>query len=117
MTPENSRYDVGLSGAQYIGSQWLSLARLEGEVAAAAGVGASAAFSLSADKGRLILRLKAALILGPGAKGTFAFEVGYDAVYELLNPFRRELHSRSGIQRPLSRGKPAPTRGWGHRGW
>ncbi|MDD2048586.1 LysM peptidoglycan-binding domain-containing protein [Pseudomonas putida] len=77
-------------------SRWLSLARLEGEVAAAAGVGAAAAFTLSTDKGRLILRLKAALIFGPGAKGTFAFEVGYDAVYELLNLFRRELHKNHG---------------------
>ncbi|KJK09891.1 LysM peptidoglycan-binding domain-containing protein [Pseudomonas tussilaginis] len=82
--------------AQYMGSQWLSLARLEGELAGAAGVGASAEFSLSADKGRLILRIKAALIFGPGAKGTFAFEVGYDAVYELLNLFRRELHKNHG---------------------
>ncbi|WP_157687018.1 hypothetical protein [Pseudomonas alkylphenolica] len=82
--------------AQHMGSQWLSLAHLEGEVAAAAGVGASAAFSLSADKGRLILRLKAALIFGPGAKGTFAFEVGYDAIYELLNLFRRELRKNYG---------------------
>lgn len=38
----------------------------------------------------------AALIFGPGAKGTFAFEVGYDAVYELLNLFRRELHKNHG---------------------
>lgn len=82
--------------AQQTGAQWLSLARLEGNLSAAAGIGASADFALSADKGRLILRIKAALIFGLGAQGVFAFEVGYDAVYELLNLFRRELHKNGG---------------------
>ncbi|MBV7515879.1 LysM peptidoglycan-binding domain-containing protein [Pseudomonas sp. PDM25] len=82
--------------ARQSGAQWLSLARLEGDIGAAAGVGISGEFTLSADKGQLILRIKAGLICGAGAKGTFAFQIGYDGIYELLNLFRRELHKNHG---------------------
>ncbi|SFW20227.1 hypothetical protein SAMN03159511_1334 [Pseudomonas sp. NFACC19-2] len=70
---------------------WLSLARLEGELAAAIGVGAKGEVTLSLDKGCLILRIKAALIAGPGVSGTLAFAVGYEAIIELINLMRREL--------------------------
>ncbi|MEW6463031.1 MAG: hypothetical protein AB1459_18070 [Pseudomonadota bacterium] len=70
---------------------WLSLARLEGELAAAIGVGAKGEVTLSLDKGCLILRMKAALIAGPGVSGTLAFAVGYEAIIELINLMRREL--------------------------
>lgn len=70
---------------------WLSLARLDAELAGAIGVGAKGEISLSLSNGCLILRLKAALIAGPGASGSLAFAVGYQAVVELLNLVRREL--------------------------
>jgi hypothetical protein len=73
-------------------SEWFSLARLTVELNAAAGLGARAEASISLHEGRLILVLKAALIAGPGVGGSFKFEVGYDAVTELLNMFRRELY-------------------------
>lgn len=73
-------------------SEWFSLARLTVELNAAAGLGAKAEASISLNDGRLILVLKAALIAGPGVGGSFKFEVGYDAVTELLNMFRRELY-------------------------
>lgn len=73
-------------------SEWFSLARLTVGLNAAAGLGARAEASISLHEGRLILVLKAALIAGPGVGGSFKFEVGYDAVTELLNMFRRELY-------------------------
>ncbi|VVO54750.1 hypothetical protein [Pseudomonas fluorescens] len=73
-------------------SEWFSLARLTVELNAAAGLGAKAEASISLNDGRLILVLKAALIAGPGVGGSFKFEIGYDAVTELLNMFRRELY-------------------------
>jgi len=73
-------------------SSWLSLARLSVDLAAAVGIGASAGFDISLYEGRLILNLKAALISGPGASGSFKFEVGYEAVVDIINLFRRELH-------------------------
>ena len=73
-------------------SEWFSLARLTVELNAAAGLGSRAEASISLHEGRLILVLKAALIAGPGVGGSFKFEVGYDAVTELLNMFRRELY-------------------------
>ena len=90
-----SAYPVlSISGKQVLSrtSSWLTLARLTAEVGAAAGIGAQGEFALSLHKGRLILYLKAALISGPGASGSFRFEVGYDAIVDILNLFRRELH-------------------------
>lgn len=80
-------------------SEWFSLARLTVELNAAAGLGARAEASISLHEGRLILVLKAALIAGPGVGGSFKFEVGYDAVTELLNMFRRELYKNN--QNPI----------------
>ncbi len=77
-------------------SEWLSLARLEGDIGASVGMGASGEFSLSVDRGQLIMRIRAALVCGAGAKGSFAFQVGYDGIYDLLNLFRRELHKNNG---------------------
>ncbi|QXH46271.1 hypothetical protein KSS93_25980 [Pseudomonas xanthosomatis] len=73
-------------------SQWLSLARLTVDAAAAFGAGASAGFDLSLYEGRLILNMKAAWISGPGASGSFKFEVGYQGIADILHLFRRELH-------------------------
>ncbi|MGL4316369.1 MAG: hypothetical protein ACRCTL_07120, partial [Pseudomonas sp.] len=72
-------------------SEWLSLAQLTLAGSAAAGLGAEGEISLSLHQGRLILRLKAALIAGPGVSGSFAFAVGYEAIGELLDLLRREL--------------------------
>lgn len=73
-------------------NEWFSLARLSAEFTVAAGLGAKGEASISLYDGRLILVLKASLIAGPGVGGAFKFEVGYDAVTELINLFRRELY-------------------------
>lgn len=70
---------------------WLSLARLDTELAGAIGAGARGEINLSLSNGCLILRIKAALIAGPGVSGSLAFAVGYEAVVELINLVRREL--------------------------
>ncbi|OQR27467.1 hypothetical protein BWR15_30565 [Pseudomonas sp. T] len=72
---------------------WLSLSRLEGGVAAAIGAGARGDVGLSLSKGCLILRIKAALIAGPGLQGSLSFAVGYEAIVDLLDLLRRELHN------------------------
>ncbi|WP_231997056.1 hypothetical protein [Pseudomonas arsenicoxydans] len=73
-------------------NEWFSLARLTAELNVAAGLGAKGEASISLYDGRLILVLKASLVAGPGVGGAFKFEVGYDAVTELINLFRRELY-------------------------
>ena len=73
-------------------NMWFSLARLTAELNVAAGLGAKGEASISLHDGRLILVLKASLVAGPGVGGAFKFEVGYDAVTELINLFRRELY-------------------------
>lgn len=79
--------------------KWLNLAHLTAEISAAIGLGVDSEVSLSLDKGRFILRLKASLIAGPGASGSFAFAVGYEAIGELLDVLRREL--RKNMYHPL----------------
>lgn len=74
-------------------SEWLSVARLEGGLGAAIGVGLKGEIGLSVSKGCLILRLKAAVIAGPGIQGSLSFSVGYEAITDLLNLVRRELHN------------------------
>ena len=78
--------------AEAASHEWLALARLRVSLTAAAGVGSNGGISMPLSKGRFELRLKAALIAGPGADGSFAFEVGYEGVEQLINLFRRELH-------------------------
>ncbi|WP_028620107.1 hypothetical protein [Pseudomonas sp. Ant30-3] len=73
-------------------NEWFSLARLTAELNVAAGLGAKGEASISLHNGKLILVLKASLVAGPGVGGAFKFEVGYDAVTELINLFRRELY-------------------------
>jgi hypothetical protein len=73
-------------------NEWFSLARLSAEFNVAAGLGMSAEAGISLNNGSLILVLKASLIAGPGVGGSFKFEVGYSAVTELINLFRRELY-------------------------
>ncbi|MCG8906949.1 hypothetical protein [Pseudomonas sp. DP-17] len=73
--------------------QWLSVARLELDGAVALGLGIKGSVSLSLSRGRLILRMKAALIGGPGAEGSISFSVGYQAIGDLLDLVRRELHN------------------------
>jgi hypothetical protein len=73
-------------------SEWLSLARLQLGVAAAGGLGGGFNAGLSLTQGCLMLRLKASLIAGPGATGDLTFAVGYEAVGEILDIVRRELH-------------------------
>jgi len=78
---------------------WMSLGRLTLGASVGFGLGAGASFELSLHDGRLILALKASLISGPGATGNFRFEVGYEALVDILNLFRRELHRNN--NRPL----------------
>lgn len=85
---------AGVSGqAAPQASQWLNLARLGANLSVAAGLGAKGELSLSLQKQRLILTIKAAVIAGPGVDGVFSFEVGYAAVGQLINLFRRELRN------------------------
>ncbi|WP_311969540.1 peptidoglycan-binding protein LysM [Pseudomonas baltica] len=77
-------------------SPWLTLAKLSGSIGGAFGAGIKADAQVSVDKGKFILNMKAAVVLGPGATGSFAFEVGYEAVVDLINLFRRELHKNEG---------------------
>lgn len=80
---------------------WLSLARLDIDLSAAAGFGISGEAALSLHEGKkLVLTLKAAVIGGPGAQGELKFEVGYQAVCDIINLFRRELHRNQG--KPLN---------------
>jgi hypothetical protein len=74
-------------------SEWLSLARLQLGIAVAGGLGGGMSAGLSLSQGCLILRLKAELIAGPGAKGDLSFAVGYEAIGEILDIVRRELHN------------------------
>ncbi|WP_085694708.1 MULTISPECIES: LysM domain-containing protein [unclassified Pseudomonas] len=75
---------------------WLTLAKLSGSVGVALGVGFQGTAQISLDKGRFILNLKAAVVLGPGANGSFKFEIGYEAVVDILNLYRKELHKAKG---------------------
>ncbi|KAF2395035.1 hypothetical protein FX983_03018 [Pseudomonas frederiksbergensis] len=77
-------------------SQWLTLANLSGSLGAAYGAGLQGNAGVSLDKGKFILNLKATVVLGPGASGSFKFEVGYEAVVELINIYRRELYKAKG---------------------
>ncbi|WXL24750.1 LysM domain-containing protein [Ectopseudomonas mendocina] len=70
---------------------WLSLSRLEADLAGALGAGANGEFTVSLDRGCFIVRVKAALVAGAGAKGSLSFAVGYEAVVDLINLWRREL--------------------------
>nr|WP_314875604.1 hypothetical protein [uncultured Pseudomonas sp.] len=76
-------------------SNWLSLARLTGEVGIGLGLGFTGEFNLSLHGGRLIIALKASVVAGPGAMGSFKFEVGYEAIFAIHNLFRRELHKNN----------------------
>lgn len=77
-------------------SQWLTLANLSGSAGAAYGAGLQGNAQISLDKGKFILNLKATVVLGPGASGGFKFEVGYEAVVELINIYRREVYKAKG---------------------
>ncbi|MGP0172102.1 LysM peptidoglycan-binding domain-containing protein [Pseudomonas sp. NCHU5208] len=81
-------------------NQWLPLARLTANLSGAVGIGAKGDVTLSLMNGRFVLRIKAALIAGPGVDGMFTFEVGYESVEQLINLFRRELHKNQG--KPLN---------------
>ncbi|WP_158611325.1 MULTISPECIES: LysM peptidoglycan-binding domain-containing protein [Pseudomonas] len=72
-------------------SQWLSLARVGANLSIAAGLGVKGELSVSLQGQRLVLTIKAAVIAGPGVDGVFSFEVGYGAIVQLINIFRREL--------------------------
>ncbi|CAI8904735.1 LysM peptidoglycan-binding domain-containing protein [Pseudomonas serboccidentalis] len=75
---------------------WLTLAKLSGSVGVALGAGFQGTAQISLDKGRFILNLKAAVVLGPGANGSFKFEIGYEAVVDIINLYRKELHKTKG---------------------
>jgi hypothetical protein len=36
------------------------------------------------------------VVLGPGANGSFKFEIGYEAVVDIINLYRKELHKTKG---------------------
>ena len=75
---------------------WLTLAKLSGSVGVALGAGFQGTAQISLDKGRFILNLKATVVLGPGANGSFKFEIGYEAVVDIINLYRRELYKAKG---------------------
>lgn len=75
---------------------WLTLAKLSGSVGVALGAGFQGTAQISLDKGRFILNLKATVVLGPGANGSFKFEIGYEAVVDIINLYRKELHKTKG---------------------
>jgi len=75
---------------------WLTLAKLSGSVGVALGAGFQGTAQISLDNGRFILNLKAAVVLGPGANGSFKFEIGYEAVVDIINLYRKELHKTKG---------------------
>lgn len=72
-------------------SPWRLLAKLDANLAVAAGIGAKADWSLSWQHGQLIIHTKAAVICGPGVLGELAFVVGYEAIVDIINLVRREL--------------------------
>lgn len=75
---------------------WLTLAKLSGSVGVALGAGFQGTAQISLDNGRFILNLKAAVVLGPGANGSFKFEIGYEAVVDIINLYRKELYKAKG---------------------
>ncbi|WP_460143636.1 LysM peptidoglycan-binding domain-containing protein [Pseudomonas sp. S2_C11] len=89
---------LGISGPKdaRTANPWLTLAKLGGSVGIALGAGFQGNAQVSLDKGRFILNLKATVVLGPGANGSFKFEVGYEAVVDLINIYRKELHKTKG---------------------
>lgn len=70
---------------------WLTVASFGANMSVAVGMGAKASFNLSLHKGQIILRLKAALIAGPGVDGEFCFVLGYKAMTQFLDILHREL--------------------------
>jgi hypothetical protein len=70
---------------------WLAVASFGANLSAAFGVGGKAGFSLSLLEGQVILRLKAAVIAGPGAEGEYSFVLGYQAMVHFLDILNREL--------------------------
>jgi hypothetical protein len=74
----------------------VTLAGLNGSFGAGYGIGVNADFAVSLDRGKFILTLKAALLLGEGISGSFGLEVGHEAVIQIINLFRRELHKNEG---------------------
>lgn len=81
------------------------MAELTAGVGAAVGGGLAANAMLSLHNGRLVLKLKASAMAGPGASGEFSFAVSYQGMVELINIYRRELHRNHG--RPLDWIDPA----------
>ncbi len=69
--------------------------RLAGEVGGGLGLGFPGHLNLSVHTGNLILALKASVVAGPAAMGSFKFEVGYEAIFAIHNLFRRELHKNN----------------------
>jgi translation initiation factor 2 beta subunit (eIF-2beta)/eIF-5 len=74
-----------------IGNQWLSLAKLEVEMAAAVGGSFSGNLMLRVEKGRFLLSIKGSLVWGAGVKGYMTFEVGYESVIALCELVRKEM--------------------------
>lgn len=70
---------------------WLTITSFGANMSVAVGVGGKANFNLSLQNGQIILRLKAALIAGPGAEGEFCFVLGYKAMTQFLDILNREL--------------------------
>lgn len=74
-----------------LSSPWRALARLDVELAVAAGAGFSGNLMLRVDNGRFLLSIKGSLIWGVGLKGYMTFEVGYESVVALLELVRQEM--------------------------
>jgi hypothetical protein len=91
--PTNGVHSSSEAGSE---SQWVTLAGLNVSFGAGYGIAVNADFAVSLDRGKFILTLKAALLLGEGITGSFGLEVGHEAVIQIINLFRRELHKNEG---------------------
>jgi hypothetical protein len=72
-------------------ASWLSLTSLKLEGSLGLGIGREYDFHVGLMGSKFILRVKAAVFFGPGAKGSYSFELDYDGVKQLLMLYRRIL--------------------------
>ncbi len=87
------------TGAVTAANEWLTLASLKAGGMLGAGIGAEGEVSISLENNCLVLRLSAQVVFGTGGKTSLGFEIGYGAIADLLNLFRRALHENG--NRPL----------------
>lgn len=70
---------------------WLSLTALKIEGSLGLGIGREYDFRVGFIGGKFVFSIKAAIFFGPGAKGSYSFELDYNGVKQLLMLYRRIL--------------------------